>query len=73
MKELTTDQRQIDFSAMKMFAGTKETQEDVFKAFTDMLVTLRKQKLTQLGMIVTLTMLDQVREDLERDFEDNYQ
>ena len=47
MKELTTDQRQIDFSAMKMFAGTKETQEDVFKAFTDMLVTLRKQKLTQ--------------------------
>lgn len=54
--------------AMKMHYGTKDSQEDIFGALSDIMEILREAGLTQRAMIATLRDIDTVRKQLEADF-----
>lgn len=63
------DELEPGFISIKELAGSKESQEDIDNAFCDICNVLIKSGLTQLGMIVTLTLIDQVRKELQADYE----
>ena len=71
MKNQLTELSELEpgFLSIKEFAGPKESQEDVNNAFFAICNVLIKSGLTQLGMIVTLSLIDQIRKELQADYE----